>query len=66
MKKNGKFTPLPPFRQVKKENKKIEKYSIYGDSYIQEPVGGMAEVAVSNTTDFDPPLETNSVNSLSL
>lgn len=48
--KNGKLPPLPPFRQVSTENKKIEKCSIYRDSYFQKPFGGMAEVAVTNTT----------------
>ena len=63
--KNGKTPPTSPLRHVNTENKKIEKCSIYGDSYFQMNIGEVANLANLTKTESVSNLETNSANSFS-
>ena len=63
--KNEKTPPTSPLRHVNTENKKIEKCSIYGDSYFQMNIGEVANLAELTKTDSASNLETNSTNSYS-
>ena len=64
--KNEKTTPTSPLRHVNTENKKIEKCSIYGDSYFLMNIGEVAKLANLTTNDSVPSLKSNSTNSFSL
>ena len=57
--KNEKTPPTSPLRHVNTENKKIEKCSIYGDSYFQINIGEVAKLANLTKSDSVPSLETN-------
>ena len=52
--------------QVSKENKKIEKSTIYGDSYFQVSNGTLAHLAHFSKNNSYHSLDTNSGNSFSL
>ena len=64
--KNEKTPPTSPLRHVNTENKKIEKCSIYGDSYFLMNIGEVAKLANLTTNDSVPSLGINSTNSFSL
>ena len=60
--KNEKIRTIRTKGHVSKENKKIEECSIYGNSYFKRTNDHLSFLSLSDTTDSEPYLETNSAN----
>ena len=60
--KNEKIRTIRTKGHVSKENKKIEECSIYGNSYFERTNDHLSFLSLSDTTDSEPYLETNSAN----
>ena len=60
--KSGKIRTIRTKGQVSKDDKKIEECFIYGDSYFKRTNDHLSFLSLSDTTDSEPYLETNSAN----
>ena len=63
--KNEKTPPTSPTSPSGRKKRKIEKCSIYGDSYFLMNIGEVAKLANLTTNDSVPSLGINSTNSFS-